>query len=424
MRTDLDTMGVANPYTLAELAIGRRIDWSRIVDPKAVIETALGMPWDQLINPASGSILYAGLVPSTGGLKRLPTKDLGADIDRRLQMHRVFTPTTTPTRLLPSINLLLSRPDGLALQRLRLAVQLSLATGGSDPSVQWTDEGKFFTDAAEGGDPVQGGLGDCYFISALDAVAWSVPAMLRWFPLVDHEHVTPPPNDMIERGSIRFSPGYYHSPAASDVVTTGPLWESLLLTELLPESPEGVPLYATSSDVGETWPGLYEKAFAKWRTGGGDRPDYKPLGGGWCGEATRALVGRDWHLDWWENERLTAADVLHFVRQHTRSGKTIHPMTAFTYSDEGSLPQDGIARNYARSDIVYNHCYGLLGWLTREGIDYIVVRNPWGHDYVATRSDRAPDGMFAGLALNTNGVFGLPVEVFRRYFEGFAAVYP
>ena len=90
MRTDLDTMGVANPYTLAELAIGRRIDWSRIVDPKAVIETALGMPWDQLINPASGSILYAGLVPSTGG------------------------------------------------------------------------------------DPVQGGLGDCYFISALDAVAWFV----------------------------------------------------------------------------------------------------------------------------------------------------------------------------------------------------------------------------------------------------------
>src|SRR5947209_19665194 len=109
MRTDLDTMGVANPYTLAELAIGRRIDWSRIVDPKAVIETALGMPWDQLINPASGSILYAGLVPSPGGLNRLPTKDLAAGIDRRLQMHRLFTPATTPPRPFPPINLLLGR---------------------------------------------------------------------------------------------------------------------------------------------------------------------------------------------------------------------------------------------------------------------------------------------------------------------------
>src|SRR6266516_994256 len=133
MRTDLATMGVANPYTLAEVAIGRRVDWSRVANPKAVIGTALGMPWDRLINPASGSILYAGLVLGPGGPKRLPTTELAADIDRRLEAHRAFTPTTMPTQVSPSMQLLLRRPNEVALQRLRLAVQLSLGTGGSDP---------------------------------------------------------------------------------------------------------------------------------------------------------------------------------------------------------------------------------------------------------------------------------------------------
>ena len=428
MRTNLATMGVANPYSLAEVAIGHRVDWSGIANPQTVIETALGMPWEQLINPASGSILYAGLTFGTGGPKRLPTTELAADIERRLQAHLVFKPTTMPAQVSPTLRLLLNRSNDEALQRLHLAVQLSLGAGSSsDTSEQWVDEGTFFTSPAEaeGGDAVQGGLGDCYFISALDAVAWAVPASIRWFPFVDPDNPTLVPPNPTGPGSIRFSPGYYHSRDVgqpNDPVTMGPLWEFVTMNELLPESPEGVPLYATSSRVDETWPGLYEKAFAIWRTGSGPRPDYTPIGGGDCGEATRVLVGRDWQLDWWENESLTATDVLQRVQQHTLSGKAIHPMTAFTYSDESSLPNDGIARNYGRSDIIYNHCYALLGRLFLGGVDYIVVRNPWGHDE-ATRGDRAPDSTFFGLALNSNGIFGLPVEVFRRYFEGVEVVY-
>lgn len=430
MRSNLATMGVANPYALAEVAIGRRVNWSRVANPHAVIETALGMPWEQLINPASGSILYAGLTFGAGGPKRLPPSEVAADIQRRLQAHQVFKPATMPTRVSPSMQLLLNRSNDVALQRLHLAVQLSLGAGGggNGTSEQWVDEGTFYTEPteAQGGDPVQGGLGDCYYISALDAVAWSVSKMIQWFPLVDPDHATQAPSDPTGPGSIRFSPGYYHSRDVgqpNDPVTTGPLWEFVTMSELLPESPDGVPLYATSSRAGETWPNLYEKAFAIWRTGSGDRPGFTPLGGGDCGEATRVLVGRDWQLDGWANESLAAADVLQRIQQHLQSGKTLHPMTTYTYSDPSSLPQDGFERNYARSDIIYNHCYSLLGWLPLGGVDYIVVRNPWGHDE-ATRSDRAPDGTFAGLPLNTNGVFGLPVEVFRLYFEGVEVAYP
>jgi hypothetical protein len=429
MRTDKATMGVANPYALAEVVIGRRVDWSRVANPHALIETALGMPWEKLINPASGSILFAGLTFGKGGPKRLPSTEAAADIERRLQAHRVFKPSTMPSRIPPSMQLLFNRSNEVALQQLRQAVELSLGAGsGSGMGEQWVDEGMFFTnpDEAEGGDPVQGGLGDCYYIAALDAVAWSVPEMIQWSPLVDPDHATQVQLDPTGPGSVRLSPGYYHSRdvgVPNDPVTTGPLWEYVTMTELLPESAKGVPLYATSSRAGETWPNLYEKAFAIWRTGSGDQPDFTPLGGGDCGEATRVLVGRDWNLDWWATESLEATDVLQNIQQHAPEGKTIHPMTAFTYGSADDFPQDGITRDYAGSNIIFNHCYSLLGFIIGGGDEYIVVRNPWGKDGT-TRSDRAPDGAFGGLTLNTNGVFGLPVEVFREYFEGFYAVHP
>jgi hypothetical protein len=33
------------------------------------------------------------------------------------------------------------------------------------------------------------------------------------------------------------------------------------------------------------------------------------------------------------------------------------------------------------------------------------------------------EGSAFGVPLNTNGVFALPIEVFRRYFEGFAVAH-
>ncbi len=429
MRSDMASMGATNPYALAELVIGRRVDWPRVDSPRALVETALGMKWDKLIDPTSGSILFPGLVPAARGLRRLPASERKADRARRLDKHTEFKPSEAPARPSPMLQALLGRPSRVALERLRRVLDLSGGESQPDDGVRWTDQGGFVADRAEGGDPVQWGVGDCYYIASLDAVAWTLPGLIQFRPLVasPSEIGRLPPSDGIERGSIRLSPGYYHGPNAvtnaDNVVEGGPLWEHARLTELLPVSPEGLLLYARSSDTGEVWPAVYEKAFAIWRTGANDdRPDYDAIAGGWCGEATRALVGRNWHLDWWWNPDHDADDIFQLMRGHTRGGRAIHPMTAWTYAKAEDFPEDGIARNYDRSGIVYNHCYALLGWVVREGAEYVVVRNPWGYQE-ATRSDRA-DGSAFGLPLNSNGLFALPIEVFRRYFEGFAAVYP
>jgi hypothetical protein len=428
MRDDFSTIGVANPYALAEVALGRRVDWRRVENPKALVETTLGMPWEKLIDPRSGSILFPGLVVKGKQLERVPDKDRKADIERRLGLHRTFKPSVPLRRVSPAMRAVLDRPLALAAQRLRFAVQASLATiaeGEAREDLHLTDQGSFFADAAEGGDPVQRGVGDCYFIAALDAVAWSIPSQIRWGP--PRAGVAPTDAAGTERGSIRFSPGYYHAgdfDRAGTIVSSGPLRQSVTLNELLPATPEGVPLYAQSSDAGETWPGLYEKAFAVWRGRGVVRGiDYDRLGGGDCGEATRALVGRDWRLDRWSVRDESVNDIYQIVREHSRGGRTFHPMTAWTPGVPDDLPPDEQASrrdSYDRADIALNHCYAVLGWI---GVDHVVLRNPWGFQGAAP-GYRLEAGSFHALTLNSNGVFAMPIRQFRRFFEGLVVAYP
>jgi hypothetical protein len=414
MTTDRSVIGVVNPYALAELVVGRRIDWTNVVDPRSLLEVSLGMPIDRLLDPRSGSILYRGLVPAKNGkLVRLAPADLVADVEHRLSLHTTFAASAMSTRPAPSMQLLLERPKNLAAARLSAAALAGLkAAANTDPATVWVDPGSYVTDSIEAGDPVQGALGDCYFIGALAAVAWTMPSVLAQRAGT----LSGIPSEV-----IRFSPGYYGPPGHP--TDSGPLFTDLGVTERLPEQAgSGVPMYAQSSDAGEIWPGVWEKAFAKWRTGDhDDQPDYAPIEGGDCLEATRAIVGRNRQLDWYDNEHEDANGVLQVIKSHTRGGRTISPMTAWTYSSADEFPNDGIARNYDRSSIVFNHCYTLLGWTKRDNVDYVVLRNPWGF-HEATRSDRAEGGTVLGLAVNTNGVFALPVEVFRRYYPGFGVI--
>ena len=52
------------------------------------------------------------------------------------------------------------------------------------------------------------------------------------------------------------------------------------------------------------------------------------------------------------------------------------------------LPNDGFARNYDRSGIVYNHCYTIYGWTVQSGVNHVILRNPWAY-HEATRGDVA-----------------------------------
>src|SRR5690606_7106217 len=58
---DTDLTGVINPYALAELVLGRTIEWGDIADPRSVLEDVLATPYEHLFDPVFDSPLYMGL---------------------------------------------------------------------------------------------------------------------------------------------------------------------------------------------------------------------------------------------------------------------------------------------------------------------------------------------------------------------------
>jgi hypothetical protein len=311
-----ENVGVANPYALAEVMLKRRVNWKRVADPRKLLEKTLGMPYEKLFDPKNDSPLYAGL-------KLNP---------KTMSMERSEIPSTAKGAFSALVDV--------------------------GDSTVWVDPGDFFEETAEFADPIQGGLGDCYFIAALSSVAWSRPYVIaqrtRATGTGQQQFV-----DMIE---------FYKSGKA----------EEAEVTELLPlNSPSNTFIYARSSEAGEIWPAVYEKAYAKWRTNDpGDKPNYLPIAGGDPVGAASQLTGLTPYYFW--NSGLSEDGIYQKVRENSLSRKTFNPMVAWTY---GSAPSPDV--NYSSAHLAANHAYSILGWQYANNQEYIVLRNPWG-TYEAT----------------------------------------
>jgi hypothetical protein len=362
-----ENVGVSNPYALAEVVLKRRVNWKRIADPQKLLGKTLGMPYEELFDPKYGSPLYAGL--------RFQPKTMS--------MERVEIPAT-------------------AKGAHRALVEVGATTA-------WVDPGDFFEEASELTDPVQGALGDCYFIAALSSVAWA-----RTYVIAQRTRATGTAQqnfvDMIE---------FYK----------GGKPEKVEVTELLPlNSPSNTFIYARSSEAGEIWPAVYEKAYAKWRTNDpGDKPNYAPIAGGDPVGAAAQLTGLTPYYYW--NSGLSADAIYTKVRENCISRKTFNPMVAWTYA---SSPSPDV--NYANAHLAANHAYSILGWQYASNQKYIVLRNPWGTYEAVLNVDggtwaawdapyKGGPGWWRPIAMATpDGIFALRADTFKKYFAGFGLV--
>lgn len=389
-------VGVINPYALAEAITGRKIDWDH-VDPARMLPEALGMPYERLFDPRFDSPLYAGL--------RLDPQTL--EIEKVVPVEseiRVAGVTEVAERATDADEV---RNDADApLEALDVGEVLSGVAAGAS----WLDKGVFFKEASEFFDPVQGAVGDCYFIAALSSVAWALTYQ------IEHRSRATGAAQETFVDMIAFHDG------GKKVMVE--------VTEKVPVNAAGGFLYARSSETGEVWPAIYEKAFAKWRTGhAGDTPDILAIAGGDPVASAAQLTGLARHYYWTAS---LAADAIYTrVRENCLSRKTFNPMVAWTYPSGDKSP-DKV--NYANANLVANHAYSILGWDYRDGIRYVILRNPWGRTEatadILTGSWTAWDAPYYGgpgwwrtLALGANdGVFGLRVETFKKYFAGFGVV--
>jgi hypothetical protein len=283
---------------------------------------------------------------------------------------------------------------------------------------QWVDDGNFFTDAVQFTDPIQGNLADCYFIAALASVAWACPLLVS------------------QRPAPKGQAGHFADSTAADAIS---FFDSsgrhdVSATELLPQL-NGSWIYAHADDRKELWPGVYEKAFAMWKTKTtSEQPNLSKIAYGDTIAAGVSLTnGSGSYFPTSEVINLpfldisfdlvTADQIWQTVRAHSLGMRTFHPMMAWT---PGSAPA---GLDYGSAQVVLNHAYSILGWDYRNGTEYIVLRNPWGTYEamlnVLAGSWSAYDVSFwRATTLSSAGVFAMSAPTFKQYFQGFGVVVP
>ncbi|MCL4879221.1 MAG: hypothetical protein KJ064_21370 [Anaerolineae bacterium] len=434
---------VINPYALAELVAGRKIPWKEIPDAPRVLESILDTPYEELFDPKYEGPLYTGLRLNER-LELVPVRSPLLDVELKVDVSDLEFPLTLENiarlaDLGPRFNtddvggievkhaevvgqrylqLTVRLPERERWQRLaRLftkdiveaiafdPTQKSKSKDWTPPNATWSDPGRFFNEAAEFFDPIQGAVANCYYIAALSAVAWAMPYRIR--------HLTRATGLAQEQFTNLIQ---FFKPDSN-----GQLDKEIEVTDSVPlNTSSGGFIYARSSEDGEIWPAVYEKAYAKLKTGiSGDHPDITATGWGDCVWATAQLTGGKRH--YYGTPDHSADQLWDIVRGNSISHRTFNPMTCWTYSS-GDATEKKIV--YGDANIVASHCYTVLGWDYRDNRKYIILRNPWGNTEAGVQTLNSTVWLYdiswwRPINLTTiDGTFAIEASAFKTYFAG------
>jgi hypothetical protein len=235
----------------------------------------------------------------------------------------------------------------------------------------------------------QGATGDCYFLSSLAAVAQTHPDLIQkaikanpdgTFTVTFHE---PAGFDFLRRGGAVGNAAEGVIERTLEKVGMKPADKTVSVTVdgTLPME-NGRTVYAHPDTLGETWPAVMEKAYAKLWGG------YGAIGnGGDGGAALLALTGQP--VKRYSLSPSKADDAFATLKSVLASGQ---PIVAGT-------------KSHVTSPLVHSgHDYTVLGVSEEKGQKFVTVRNPWGHEAAGT----------PGAA---DGVHKLPLETFLANYQ-------
>ena len=228
-----------------------------------------------------------------------------------------------------------------------LGTDLPLGTSDWGPTYGYAQaSGSLFVNGASYTDIYQGGLGDCYFLSALAEVAKDTPAAIS--------------SMFIANGDNTYTVRFYDNGKA-DYVT---------VNTQLPVDQYGRFVFANmgnfaSNKGNELWVALAEKAFVQWHETGlenegsqtGGTNEYTAISGGWMGTALSEITGKP--------------DVM--FNSVTASNSFASFVNAY---NSGNLIEFASLANPSLSTVVGDHAYAVVGY---NAVNHtITLFNPWG----------------------------------------------
>lgn len=417
-------VGVINPYALTEAITGRKFDWK---DAKSyqILEETLETNYSELFDIKFNSPLYAGLEltkdNTVRALKSEEVKVRATDKLESVNLSNIKTLNDLSTTGIKDLNTISVKNARLDKGDVKMVLNISklnstinnrlitpsikniiygqvIANGWTPAGTSWSDRGNFFNDVTEYNDPIQGAIGNCYFIAAISAIAWAAPYT------IEHKVRATGTGETDRTNAIQFFTKGGGKDAATRLVE---------VTDNTIINASNNPVYCRSNDAGEIWPAVYEKAFAKWITNtNDDKPDISQTAYGDPAKAVAQLTNKTPY--YYYTSSRTGLDLFGIVRENSMSYKTFNPMVAWTY---------GSGKDYTGSNIVGNHAYTVLGWSTFNNKNYIILRNPWGvTEPNGLNSYQGLISFFDGSfwrpinMIGNDGVFALEINSFQYYF--------
>ncbi len=260
------------------------------------------------------------------------------------------------------------------------------ATGGSvagEPGITLSDkraggvdykktDGVFSVGGITPDDPLQGALGDCYFISSLASVAAQHP-------------------DLLEKAVKTNRDGTYTVSLYQRPDMTKPAHKVEVTVDGKFPQKAGQLEYISAREKKELWPLIFEKAYATWKG------SYGNIEGGMGANALTALTGAPPTFFPVSADAMKADDVFAKVKAATQNG--------------GCVVADSKSFGSPVKGMISDHTYSVLSTSEENGQKYVTVRNPWGEHEV-------------GQDAKDDGVFKLTAQQFLEAFEMVEYVHP
>lgn len=321
-----DRTGAANPYAMAELVAGHAIDWARVSDPVELLQELLRTPYQDLFKDDGPSPLYASYRPPEG----LVEWTVGGHASWRV---------SSAWETLFCMDSMRSDAGWWESLKSRLATPW-----GCSPSWRTTHFGTM--DWHE----VRQVAGTCYFLAPLVSLLFTGQ--------------TP----VVKEGTAGEPHRFGMHPDTNGIV-------DYEVDGFLPF--EGVAsVFASSLTSNESWPGLFEKAYASVRLG---RYEPRPCAGDIaCGSPRDAFL----HLSGRAPDRFdvgsSSSPALDAIRDRCDHGGRLR--SAMVVSTKRSS-------DIARPDdsIVPSHAYAVLGCGSAGNSPFVILYNPWAKRDITPR---------------------------------------
>jgi len=431
MAKKLVPSGCPDPMTLAELAKGERINWSKKKDTFDTVAECFGITKEGFMENALQIMNPRISIDKNGNRKIISEKDAEKKIDSLLKAHARPSAAkkeaaSKSAKKAPSaaeqrkkIVDVLMRREVSAKEKKEIVKSGELFGVGSNDEVyiasgmKWADKGYFFNETVDWKDICQGAIGDCYFLASLCSIAYVNPFLIKNTTALRGKW------NNGSGGTDNFAPwhaidfyvpadGYESTQAWSDkrkTVQTIVASEEILVSNNANEYNYGVcgpkekdvringgTAPKTKVDRDSCWPAIYEKAYSKFLEK--CTSDYPNMGsnaiihGGFPSSALKELL----HTEQVTTKTLASMteDQIYSAALAGRNTPTTATIYAYSKVQNGKTiyySKAGTESYYLGLGLYISHVYSLLDAFTRDNKKYVVLRNPHGYNPTALKNN-------------------------------------